>query len=392
MKPSKFILPVIVLSQFCCTSLWFAGNGVMSDLMVNFNLKSSALGHLTSAVQFGFIFGTLLFAILTIADRFSPSKIFLTCAVLGALFNIGIIWDGHNLASILSLRFMTGFFLAGIYPIGMKIAADYYEKGLGKSLGFLVGALVLGTAFPHLAKKMTGAFPWNSVLALTSILAVLGGLLMVIMVPNGPYRKPGNALNFSAFFEVFQNQKFRNAAFGYFGHAWELYAFWAFVPIMLKTYSTMHPEAEFNIALWSFLIIGIGGLACVLSGYLAQIFGTKKIAFLALLLSCVCCLVSPFVFMIASESLFIGFLLFWGIVVIADSPLFSTLVAQNVSAEMKGTALTIVNCIGFSITIISIQLLTMLQDSINPLYIYTLLALGPILGLIVLYEKKKSTN
>jgi MFS family permease len=391
-KPSKFILPVIVLSQFCCTSLWFAGNGVMSDLMVNFNLKSSALGHLTSAVQFGFIFGTLLFAILTIADRFSPSKIFLTCAVIGALFNIGIIWDGHNLASILSLRFMTGFFLAGIYPIGMKIAADYYEKGLGKSLGFLVGALVLGTAFPHLAKKMTGTFPWNSVLVLTSILAVLGGLLMVIMVPNGPYRKPGNALNFSAFFEVFQNQKFRNAAFGYFGHAWELYAFWAFVPIMLKTYSTMHPEAEFNIALWSFLIIGIGGLACVLSGYLAQIFGTKKIAFLALLLSCVCCLVSPFVFMIASESLFIGFLLFWGMVVIADSPLFSTLVAQNVSAEMKGTALTIVNCIGFSITIISIQLLTMLQDSINPLYIYTLLALGPILGLIVLYEKKKSTN
>ena len=392
MKPSKFILPVIVLSQFCCTSLWFAGNGVMSDLMVNFNLKSSALGHLTSAVQFGFIFGTLLFAILTIADRFSPSKIFLTCAVIGALFNIGIIWDGHNLASILSLRFMTGFFLAGIYPIGMKIAADYYEKGLGKSLGFLVGALVLGTAFPHLAKKMTGTFPWNSVLVLTSILAVLGGLLMVIMVPNGPYRKPGNALNFSAFFEVFQNQKFRNAAFGYFGHAWELYAFWAFVPIMLKTYSTMHPEAEFNIALWSFLIIGIGGLACVLSGYLAQIFDTKKIAFLALLLSCVCCLVSPFVFMIASESLFIGFLLFWGMVVIADSPLFSTLVAQNVSAEMKGTALTIVNCIGFSITIISIQLLTMLQDSINPLYIYTLLALGPILGLIVLYEKKKSTN
>ena len=364
----------------------------MSDLMVNFNLKSSALGHLTSAVQFGFIFGTLLFAILTIADRFSPSKIFLTCAVIGALFNIGIIWDGHNLASILSLRFMTGFFLAGIYPIGMKIAADYYEKGLGKSLGFLVGALVLGTAFPHLAKKMTGTFPWNSVLVLTSILAVLGGLLMVIMVPNGPYRKPGNALNFSAFFEVFQNQKFRNAAFGYFGHAWELYAFWAFVPIMLKTYSTMHPEAEFNIALWSFLIIGIGGLACVLSGYLAQIFDTKKIAFLALLLSCVCCLVSPFVFMIASESLFIGFLLFWGMVVIADSPLFSTLVAQNVSAEMKGTALTIVNCIGFSITIISIQLLTMLQDSINPLYIYTLLALGPILGLIVLYEKKKSTN
>ncbi len=388
-KQSKLLLPIIVISQFCCTSLWFAGNGVMSDLMVNFNLKSSALGHLTSAVQFGFILGTLIFAILTIADRFSPSKVFFTCALLGSLFNIGVIWEGNSLASILFLRFITGFFLAGIYPVGMKIAADYYEKGLGKSLGFLVGALVVGTAFPHLAKEMTGALPWKSVLVLTSFLGVLGGLLMLTMVPNGPYRRPGNQLDLSAFFGVFRNQKFRSAAFGYFGHMWELYAFWAFVPIILNTYSMEHPEAVFNIPLLSFLIIGIGGLACVLGGYLAQTLGTKRIAFIALLLSCGCCLVSPLLFATESESLFIGFLIFWGMVVIADSPLFSTLVAQNVSAEIKGTALTIVNCIGFSITIVSIQLLNILQTTMNPKYIYTILALGPILGLIVLYEKNK---
>jgi len=389
MKQSKLILPIIVISQFCCTSLWFAGNGVMSDLMVNFNLKGSALGHLTSAVQFGFIFGTLIFAILTIADRFSPSKVFLTCALFGSLFNMGVIWEGNSLASILSLRFITGFFLAGIYPVGMKIAADYYEKGLGKSLGFLVGALVVGTAFPHLAKEMTDALPWKSVLILTSSLAVFGGLLMLIMVRDGPYRKTGDQLYLSAFIGVFRNRKFRSAAFGYFGHMWELYAFWAFVPIILKTYSMEHPEAAFNVPLLSFLIIGIGGLACVLSGYLAQIMGTKRIAVIALLLSCGCCLVSPLIFAIESESMFIGFLLFWGMVVIADSPLFSTLVAQNASAEIKGTALTIVNCIGFSITIISIQFLNVLQASINPMYIYTILALGPILGLIVLSEKKK---
>lgn len=389
MKQAKLILPIIVISQFCGTSLWFAGNGVMSDLMATFDLKSGALGHLTSAVQFGFIFGTLTFAILTIADRFSPSKVFFTCALLGSLFNIGVLWDGNSLVTIISLRFITGFFLAGIYPVGMKIAADYYEKGLGKSLGYLVGALVVGTSFPHLAKEMTSTFPWKFVLILTSSLALLGGLLMLKMVPNGPYRRPGKKLDLSAFFSVFRNRKFRTASFGYFGHMWELYAFWAFVPIILKTYNLKHPETAFNVPLYSFLIIGIGGLACVLSGYLAQILGTKRLAFIALLLSCTCCLVSPLIFATESKYLFLGFLFLWGMVVIADSPLFSTLVAQNASAEIKGAALTIVNCIGFTITIISIQILNVLQGKMNPIYIYTLLAFGPILGLIALYERKK---
>lgn len=360
----------------------------MNELILNFSLNANALGHLTAAVQFGFILGTLMFAILTIADRFSPSKVFLTCAVLGALCNLGILWEGNNLASMMSLRFITGFFLAGIYPVGMKIAADYYEKGLGKSLGFLVGALVIGTAFPHLAKGITGALQWQFTIVLTSLLALIGGLFMLIMVPDGPYRQSQHRLDLSAFFGVFGNRKFRAAAFGYFGHMWELYAFWTFVPVILTTYSLKHPEVTFNIPLWSFIIIGIGGLACVLAGYLAQTKGTKQTARMALALSCGCCLVSPFIFLTASAGLFIGFLMFWGMVVIADSPLFSTLVAQNASAEVKGTALTIVNCIGFSITIISIQLLNVLEGLMNPTYIYTLLAFGPLLGLMALFDQR----
>ncbi len=388
MKPSKLILPIIVISQFCCTSLWFAGNGVMSELIINFNLKDSALGHLTSAVQFGFILGTLTFAILTIADRFSPSKVFLSCAILGAISNLAVTYEANSLVSILSLRFITGFFLAGIYPVGMKIAADYYNKGLGKSLGFLVGALVIGTAFPHLAKDLTRVFPWKSVFILTSTLAIIGGLLMILFVPDGPFRKSGSQLKLSAFIQVFKNREFRSATFGYFGHMWELYAFWAFVPILLQTYIVKHPEVTLNIPVLSFSIIGIGGFACVLSGYLAQAAGTKRVARLALFLSCLCCLVSPLIFMIESESIFIGFLIFWGMVVIADSPLFSTLVAQKADPEVKGTALTIVNCIGFAITIISIQSLNLLQGLVAPTYIYTILALGPILGLIALQQNK----
>lgn len=384
MQPSKWVLPIIIISQFSCTSLWFAGNGVLPDLVANFGLSERAVGYLTSAVQLGFIVGTLLFAILSIADRYSPSKVFLWCAVLGALANLGIIWEGNTLISILTFRFFTGFFLAGIYPVGMKIASDYFETGLGKSLGFLVGALVIGTAFPHLLKNMTEAFSWKSVLLTTSTLAVCGGVMLGLMVPDGPYRKSNQQIRLSACFRVFRQASFRTAAFGYFGHMWELYTFWAFVPVMLKRYQETHASTSCDIPLLSFLIIGIGGIACVGSGYAAQLFGTKRTAFVALLLSCGCCLISFFMFSIASPILFVLFLLFWGMVVIADSPLFSTLVAQNAPIALKGTALTIVNSIGFFITIISIQFISELRVYTDSPIIFTALALGPLLGLIAL--------
>jgi len=269
MKHPKLVLPIIVISQFFCTSLWFAGNGVMSDLVEAFNLEISAVGHLTSAVQFGFILGTLIFALLTIADRFSPSKVFFTCAIIGSLFNLATILEHQTIYSLIVIRFCTGFFLAGIYPVGMKIAADYYDKGLGLSLGYLVGALVVGTAFPHLLKVFNTEVSWQSLLIFISGIAMFGGILMLLFVPNGPYRKASQKLQLGAWSENFKDKKFRAAAFGYFGHMWELYAFWAFVPLMLSSFLSNNPTMSFNVALWSFLIIAIGGLACVTSGYLS---------------------------------------------------------------------------------------------------------------------------
>lgn len=225
----------------------------------------------------------------------------------------------------------------------------------------------------------------------TSAIAVLGGLLMIILVPDGPYRKPQQTMQLSAFFKVFKAPEFRSAAFGYFGHMWELYTFWAFVPLMFKAFNNAHETAELNIPILSFLTIGVGGVACVVSGFLSQQIGTKKTAFIILLLSGMCCIASPLMFNIDSEIAFIAFLLFWGMVVIADSPLFSTLVAQNAPVEIKGTALTIVNCIGFSITIISIQLINSIHSYTNSNTIYTILAIGPLLGLIALGRKRKNS-
>ncbi len=386
----KITLPIIVIAQFLCTSVWFAGNSVISDLAYELHLEPFFLAHLTSAIQFGFITGTLVFAIFTISDRFSPSLIFFISSIIAGLFNLGITINNIDPGGILMFRFLTGFFLAGIYPVGMKIASDYYQAGLGKSLGFLVAALVLGTAFPHLLKNFTIDFPWKYVIYSTSSLSALGGLSILLFVPDGPYRKQGKKLKFTTFINSFRSGDFRAASFGYFGHMWELYAFWAFVPIMLTAYNRQYPAVNLNVSLYSFLIIGSGALACVVSGILSKRIGAKKIATIALFLSCLCCLISPFFLFADSPVLFIIFLFFWGLVVIADSPLFSTLVAQNATGETRGTSLTIVNCIGFSITIISIQFLSFFSDKINAQYIYLLLAIGPILGLIALLKRNNN--
>ncbi|MCC8359085.1 MFS transporter [Salinimicrobium sediminilitoris] len=390
MPKSRRVLPVIVFAQFCCTSLWFAGNGVMDDLRRTFDLDLSALAHLTSAVQLGFIAGTLIFAFLSIADRFSPSKVFFYSAIFGALFNLGMLWENNSAGGLLALRFLTGFSLAGIYPVGMKIASDYYKNGLGTALGFLVGALVVGTAFPHLLKALTGneALPWKLVLYITSALAAVGGTIILLMVPDGPYRRPMLIRNFSAFISVFKLKDFRAAAFGYFGHMWELYAFWAFVPIILAMYEQRHPHLSMNISLMSFIIIGCGGISCVAGGYISRRFGSKRTAATALFLSGLCCLLSPLFILQASVEILLIFLIFWGLAVVADSPLFSTLVAKNAPEEARGTALTIVNSIGFAITIFSIQLLNSLASEIHPAYLYLFLAPGPIAGLLLFFRTK----
>ncbi|MEP6712199.1 MAG: MFS transporter [Ferruginibacter sp.] len=386
---NKWILAIIVIAQFFCTSLWFAGNAILPDLIKNLQLAPGVLANLTSAVQFGFITGTLIFAVLTISDRFSPSRVFFVSAMVAALFNLAIAIPSIPFGGLLLFRFFTGFFLAGIYPIGMKIASDHYQQGLGKSLGFLVGALVLGTAFPHLLKSLSAGLPWRYVIYAVSLLSVLGGVAMVLLVPDGRYRKPGMQLTSTAFLAGFRNAKFRAAAFGYFGHMWELYAFWAFVPVMLAAYKNYYPQAKLDVSFLSFLIIGCGALACVFSGLLSQKYGAKKIAGIALSFSGLCCIVSPFFLLNPSPVVLLAFLFFWGLVVIADSPLFSTLVAQAAPEQSRGTSLTIVNCIGFSITILSIQLVNVLAAHVPSRYVYLVLAAGPLLGLMALLGKEK---
>ena len=376
-----------MVAQFLGTSLWFVGNISIPKIPLPRLGDTAAIGAALSAVQLGFIGGTLIFAFLALADRFSPSKVFLVSAICGALANAALLLPEINMTTILISRFITGFFLAGIYPVGMKIASDYYEKGLGKVLGYLVGALVLGTALPHFINSLGLALNYRFLTLTTSFLAILGGFLILILVPDGPFRLKQQKIKLKAIPELFKVPGFRKAAFGYFGHMWELYAFWGFLPVFLSLYADFS-SVELNVALWSFLIIATGAISCALGGHISFYKGSKAVALVSLIISGLFCLGSPFL-LYFPKVVFLISLIIWGAAVVADSPQFSTLVAQNTPAQFRGSALTLVNCIGFAITIFSIQMLTIWTAGVGQKYFFVILGAGPIFGIISLINSKK---
>jgi MFS family permease len=381
-KTNKKVLPVIVLSQFAGTSLWFVGNAVLPELKESLQLSQYAVSLVTSAVMLGFIAGTLVFAFFSLADRFSPVKLFFISSLLGALTNSAVVWFVTDGNTLFLFRFLTGFFLAGIYPVGMKIAADWYEKGLGKALGYLLGALVLGTAFPHLLKNRDFELPWRSVLHITSAIAVFGGVIMLLFVGDGPYRKSSGGFRWDAFGKIFSSKKWRQSAFGYFGHMWEVYSFWGFLPLMIELYDKKN-DLHLNIPFLSFIAIAIGAIGSVAGGYISEKIGSAKVAIWSLLISGICCFISPLSYSMPFI-LFLLLILVWGLTVVPDSPQFSTLVAQYAPEELKGTALTIYNSIGFAITTISLYVIDRVFHSTSSLAgenTFALLGLGAVFGL-----------
>lgn len=374
-----YILPAIVAGQFAGTALWFSGNAVIPDLVAEWdNFDESSVAFLTSSVQLGFILGTFVFALLSIADRYLPTKVFMVCALAGAACNAILPACGptESLGGLVFLRLATGFFLAGIYPVGMKVAADWYESGLGLALGWLVGALAFGSSFPFLLRQIPQS--WQALTWETSAIAAFGGLAVGFLVPNGPYRKAGTQkLDPSIICALFRDQKFTSAAISYWGHMWELYAFWTWTPVVWESYLEEQNNDNWSPSLVTFFVIAFGGLGCVMGGYLSARYDSARVAAGSLAISGSLCLVSPALYLTPPGVMLAAYLI-WGMAVVADSPQFSTLVAQTAPSESKGTALTIVNCIGFAVTIGSIQLLAV---PISSQYLFLLLVPGPIIGL-----------
>ena len=370
------ILPAIALSQFAGTSLWFAINAVMADLQRESGLPDAAVGWFTAAVQLGFIAGTLAFALWTIADRFSPRRVFLVCSLAGAACAALCAWLPPSMGSLIVLRFLTGVSLAGIYPVGMKIAAGWYAQGLGLALGVLVGALVLGTALPFGMRAIGASWPWQGVMWAVAAIAALGGVVMALWVPDGPHLAPRAKFSPRALLVIVQDRKVRASAFGYFGHMWELYAFFVLLPLIAgaRWKSTA-------AAWWVFAAIAVGALSCVAGGLWARRVGSERVAAFQLLCSGGCALLSPWL-LDAPAWAWAVWIIVWGATVSGDSPQFSALTAQNAPRAQVGSVLTLVNCIGFSISVATISGFVWLATRLPLAQVLPWLALGPALGLL----------
>ena len=366
-------------------SLWFTGTAVLPQVTTIWHSDLALGSWLTIAVQIGFAVGAVTFALFNVPDIFSPIKVFTLAAILAAAANAAFAWAAADPLTAILLRGATGFFLAGVYPVGMKIIAGWFQKGRGLSLGIMIGALTVGSALPHAANSI-GGIPWRGVVLLGSAQALLGALIVAFAVHQGPFATPQSRLDISQVWEIVRNRKLRLANLGYLGHMWELYGMWGWIAVMVAA-SSGWPRVRFEA--WAAVAIGIGIVGCVWAGAASdrlqhsadsiRIAQRAKVTMAAMAVSATCCVVAALVF--HRPVWLVAVAIVWGIAVIADSAQFSAIISEVAEKSYIGTALTLQTALGFLLTAFAIRTAAAIASRFGWQWALASMAVGPLLGI-----------
>lgn len=373
------MLAVVSLAQFLGMTLWFSATAVTPLLIDHFQIAAAHAAWLTMAVQAGFVAGTLVSAVSNIADVLNARVLMFIGSLAGACANAAVLVAPSG-SAVIALRFVTGASLALVYPPAMKIAAGWFRGGRGFALGLLIGALTLGKAFPYLLTALFGS-EWRAPMLLASALAVVGGTLVVLIVRDGPYVAPTAPFDPRAVGKVLASRGARLATFGYLGHMWELYAMWTWVGVFATASFAASGMANASRAgaVAAFVAIGSGALGCGLAGYLADRLGRARVAMSAMLVSAACAALTGAVFG-RSPLILYALIVLWGFSVVADSAQFSALVTEYAPRDHVGTALTLQTCVGFLLTMVTIEMLPRVAAATSWRWASLLLVPGPLLG------------